>query len=429
MKKIIPILSIIILSQNFLYAQINNELKNLINQSFTYFPKVKELDNLISIAKEKVALTALGNSPLVFANGSYNYLNPVAEVNFSTPTGDKLIKFQPNHNFNTSVNGSYTLYDFGKLKANIERAKIDIAVAEHNKDAIQYQLASQVSNIYYNIVYFKKAIAIQDSVIYYLSNNKKIVEAKYNNGDGLKLDILSVQASIDNEANRKLDLENLLQKQVNLLEYTTGKTNATNSNFDFKSNNQSLDTSIEKLAASNSDFISINDKIQQIKLDIASTKLNEKPTIQVNASTGFRNGFAPQVYNFKFNFGAGVSIQVPLYTGGKMKQQVKLQTQQIFQSELAIESLKATYKKDIAQSLSDINTNQQRISNTISQIVQAQYAQKIAATRFVNGVGTNIELINASTNIQRALLTQLQYQYQLCLAKVELARLMGEKYW
>ena len=87
------------------------------------------------------------------------------------------------------------------------------------------------------------------------------------------------------------------------------------------------------------------------------------------------------------------------------------------------------YKKDIEQALTDIQSNYERINNTKGQTEQAVYAQQLAATRFKNGVGTNLELTNASTNVQRALLTTLQYEYQLCLAKVELARLMGYQYW
>jgi len=96
---------------------------------------------------------------------------------------------------------------------------------------------------------------------------------------------------------------------------------------------------------------------------------------------------------------------------------------------LAIETLNSNYRKDIEQALTDLSSNLERIKNTQGQIEEAQYANALAENRFKNGVGTNLELTNASTNLQRAQLTKLQYQYQLCLAKVELARLLGYKYW
>jgi hypothetical protein len=53
----------------------------------------------------------------------------------------------------------------------------------------------------------------------------------------------------------------------------------------------------------------------------------------------------------------------------------------------------------------------------------------LASVRFTNGEGNNLELINASSNVQRALLIKLQYKFQLCLANIELTKLLDEKYW
>jgi len=149
----------------------------------------------------------------------------------------------------------------------------------------------------------------------------------------------------------------------------------------------------------------------------------------MNGGMGFKNGYLPEIYHFQFNGIAGISLNIPLYSGGRSKQQIKLQEHLLQQQQLALNSLNAGYKKDIDQALTDIATNKERIANTQGQIEQAAYAQQLAAIRFKNGVGTNLELTNASTNVQRASLSKLQYQYQLCLAKLELARLMGYQYW
>ena len=155
----------------------------------------------------------------------------------------------------------------------------------------------------------------------------------------------------------------------------------------------------------------------------------DKPTIGLTSALGFRNGYLPSLYEFQLNGVAAVNFSVPLYTGGKTKQQIKIQQRQITQQELALNSLTNTYKKDIAQAVADINSNASRLKNTSSQIAQASYAQNLAAVRYKNGVGTHLELINASTNLQRAAFTALQYEYQLCLANIEYAKLLGLIYW
>ncbi len=426
MKKIF-ITTFTILTALVLNAQVtvNNELKNLIGQSFGYFPKVKEVENTVTTAQQKVSLTELNKFPDVTGDVSYTYIKPKIVV----PINGTDIQFAPVHNFNGGVNATYAIFDFGRLQASVNRSKDDLQYAKHNVDYVKSQLAYQVANIYYSIVYLKKTISIQDSVLNFLNENKRIVESQLKNGTALKIDLLNIQASIDNEENRKVDLQNSLQKQLNLLEYTTGIKQSNGKGFDFDINLTDAGSALGIAQVSNVDFVLAKDKIKQAESDLAITKLSEKPTVGLRGAAGIKNGYLPYINDMRFNYMAGVSMSIPIYNGGKNKQQQKLQQNIIKQNELAVESLSSTYKKDIEQALTDIATNLERIKNTQGQTEQAQTAQVLASNRLKGGTGTNLEITNAGTNVQRAALTKLQYEYQLCLAKLELTRLMGYQYW
>jgi outer membrane protein len=426
MKKIL-ITTFTLIAALFVNAQVtvNNELKSLVGQSFNYFPKVKEIENTVATAQEKVALTELNRFPDITGDASYTYVRPKIVV----PINGDDIQFAPVHNFNGAVNATYALFDFGRLQANVNRSKDDLQYARHNVDYVKAQLAYQVSNVYYNIVYLQKAMSIQDSVLNFLNENRRIVESQLKNGTALKIDLLNIQASIDNEENRKVDLRNSLQKQLNLLEYTTGIKQSNGKTFDFDINLTDAGSALGVAQTSNLDFILAKDKIKQAESDLAVTKLADKPTIGLRGTAGIKNGYLPYIADMRFNYMAGISMSIPIYNGGKNKQQQKLQQNIIKQNELAVESLSSTYKKDIEQALTDIATNLDRIKNTRGQIEQAQSAQVLATNRLKSGTGTNLEITNAGTNVQRAALTKLQYEYQLCLAKLELTRLMGYQYW
>lgn len=426
MKKIvITILTLVAVLQLQAQVQVNAELKSLIGQSFSYFPKVKEAENSIRTAKEKLALTALNKFPDITADASYAYVQPKIEL----PLNGEKFQFAPVHNFSTAVNASYSLFDFGRLQANINRSKDDLQFAKHSAEYVKAQLASQVAVIYYNIVYLQKAISIQDSVLSFLNENKKIVESQLRNGTALRIDLLNIQASIDNEENRKADLSNNLQKQFNLLDYTTGTKQGKGNAFDFDISLTDALSALGLAQTQNPDFTLAKDRIKQAESDLTLIKLGEKPVVGLKAAAGVKNGYVPYIQDMRFNYMAGVGISVPIYNGGKNKQQQKLQQNIIKQNEMAVESLSSAYKKDIDQALADIATNLERIKNTKGQTEQAQTAQQLATHKLRNGTGTNLEITNASTNVQRALLTKLQYEYQLCLAKLELARLMGYEYW
>jgi outer membrane protein TolC len=433
MKKSLILLLAVSFVSSSMMAQVtsNKELQGLITQSFGYFPKVKEVQNTVSTAEQRLALTQLEKQPVVTGDASYNFVMPKIVIPFPLgPNGD-LVNFQfaPVHNFNLGVNGSYSLIDFGKFKADIEKSKQDLQYAKHNVDYVKSQLANQVSMIYYNIIFLKKAVSIQDSVLNYLNDNKSIVDAKLRNGDALKIDVLNIQSNIDATQNQKVDLQNQLQKQLNLLEYTTGVKQEVGKDFDFDVNFADIDAALGIAQATNLDFVLAKDRIKQAQNDMSIVKLNDKPSVGLRGGAGVKNGYVPDVAEMRFNYFAGIALSIPIYNGGKLKQQVKLQETIVKQNELAQETLSSNYRKDIAQALVDLRSNLERINNTKGQIDDAVAAEQLAAIRFKNGVGTNLEITNASTNVQRAYLTRLQYEYQLCLAKVELARLMGYTYW
>lgn len=428
MKKIFLVSSMIV-SVASLHAQVqtNSDLKKLINQSFGYFPKIKEAENGISTAQEKLVI-AQTNLPTVDGTLSYNFVEPKIILPIQQGGETKDFQFAPVHNMNANVEASYLLYDFGRIKANVEKAKTDLKYAQHNVDYNKSQLANQVAVIYYNIIYFKKGIAIEDSSIAYLNENKRIIESKLKNGDAIRLDLLSVQADIDAGQNRKSALQNNLQKELNLLEYATGVSSSNGSAFDFDIALKDAMSALTDAQTNNLEYVLANDKVQQARTDSASNAARDKPYLALGANAGIKNGYVPVVTEMRFNYAAGISLHIPIYDPLKLKYR-KLDQTIIKQNELALASLDNTYTKDIQQALTDVNTNLERIKNSVGETEQAKAAADIATSRYKNGVGTNLEISNANTNVQRAEFRKLQYEYQLCLAKVELARLLGYQYW
>jgi outer membrane protein TolC len=423
--------TILIAASGSAQIQINSELKSLINQSFGYFPNIKESENAVKSAEQRLDLTKIQNLPTVSGDANYDYVQPKIVLPFPSGPNGKVEDFQfaAVNNYGGAVGASYMLMDFGRLKANIEKAKTELQYSKHNVDFSRNTLALQVATVYYNIIFLKKSIDIQDSVISFLNDNRAIVESKLKNGDAIKVDLLNIQAQIDIEINRKVDLQNSLQRQLNLLEYSTGASNAQGNLFDFDIPVKTVADALNEAQANNPDFLLAHDRIKQSQDELGITKLTNRPSLNVGANMGVKNNYVPNVNDPRFNYNAGLSFHVPIYNGGRTKQQIKLAETNVRQNELAIASLDNSYKKDIEQSLTDIESNVNRIKNTEGQIEQNRVAQEITASRFKNGVATNLDLTNASTNLQKAQLTSLQYQYQLCVAKVQLASLMGYQYW
>ena len=400
---------------------VNNELSSLLTQSLSYYPKVKEVQQSVQLAEERLALTELNKYPDINFDASYAYVKPKIEVQF----GDKLFQFAPEHNMSAALNGSYTLYDFGRLKSSIEKSKNEVQNSKHIAEQLKSSLFYQISQAYYQMVYAKKSIEIQNTVLQLLSENKNVIEAQLKNGNAIQLDLLTIQSKIDNELNRKIDLETSLKKLANLMKYATGVDEIKEGQLQFSLNNYTLEEALQQALLNNPSLAIAKDKITIAKADLEISKLNEKPYLGLKASVGSKNGYLPAIQDQRFNYNAGIGFSVPLFNGGKTKQLVKIQEQGVSIQQTSASAMLHEFEKDIKSTLIDIQSNEQRIKNAASQIEQAALAQKLSNAKLLNGTATPIEITSTNSDYQRALFNQLQYQFQLCTAKLELARLMG----
>src|SRR4249920_1709959 len=78
---------------------VNNELNGLISRSFTYYPRVKEAENQITIAEKQVDV-AKTNLPTVDLNGSYEYVQPKITLPLEVDNEKVNFQFAPVNNFN-----------------------------------------------------------------------------------------------------------------------------------------------------------------------------------------------------------------------------------------------------------------------------------------------------------------------------------------
>ena len=93
------------------------------------------------------------------------------------------------------------------------------------------------------------------------------------------------------------------------------------------------------------------------------------------------------------------------------------------------ENVSHSFRKDISNVRSDISTLEAQIVNSNRQVLQSRSAVELAQSRYRNGLVTYTDVLNALANRQRAELSKLNLEYQLCLARIELARITGVAYY
>lgn len=424
MKKIL--VSLLMIASAFAQAQVNPELNKLIVQSFTYFPKIQELNKASEISEIRVDVVRSNYLPNINGTASYNYLDPVSQANIPvSATETRALKFQPNNNYNVNVGLNQVVWDFGKIKAQVEKAKADLQVTQQNTESAKVQLAAQVTGIYYSMIFLKKAILLQDTVISFYERNRKIIEGKIRQGDALQVDLYNIDNTIDQEKNRKLDFQRQYDRQLALMEYTTGlSAEPVNTEFDFAST-----ASSELNAQNNPDVLAADQRIAGAKAEAKLAQHNRLPSLNFQAGAGVKNGYQPDIDEMRFNYLAGLTLNVPIFQGNRIHQNIVIAKKSLELNEISKTNLTNTLQKDWQSAKADLMAYEQQVQNANAQINASREALRLTQVRYERGVVTYLDLVYASANLQRALLAQVQYKHYATLAMTELVRLQGSKFW
>ena len=407
-----------------------DDLRALIQQATANFPLLKQQEQQIQAAGLQADLARTALLPQVSVNGTYQYINPVPQATLPVDGRNVQLQFQPNHNVNGNVSITQSIFDFGRAGAAVQRAGDNLRIAQRQQELTRHSLTYQVAAAYYGIGFIQRSLIVQDSVIRTAATNVTVLTARLQNGDALQYDVITQQVRLKTAQNRKIDLQNQFDRQRALLTYLTGNTDPVIGNdarqFSGIIQPFALDGQVQLAQAGNKDLLAAQDRVRLAETDIRIDELSGRPNLVAIGSTGFRNGYVPDVNTPRFNVAAGVSFTAPLYAGGRYKLQQRAAKINLNASRYAVDNATAQLRQQLAQLNADITANQTRLQNLNTQVQQARQALQLAQTRLRNGVITAVELQSAETGIEEAQLAQLSFQYQLVLNQLELKRLMGD---
>lgn len=410
--------------------QLPDELQSLIKEANTNFPQLKQQQEQIKAGDINVDIVRTALKPTVNGNVQYLYVDPVSKATLPINGVDKTLAFQPNHNFNGNISAGQTIYDWGRTASSVRQAQDNLQLLKRNLEITQQNLGYQVAAAYYSVGFLQKSIAVQDSVIKTAGANVQVLVDRLRNGDALEFDVLTQQVRVKTAINTKIEQQNQLERQLALLTYLTGNAEPINgpitAQFDAAVQPFTVESQLQTALTGNKNVLLAQDQVRVAESQIRINELASRPSLTANASAGFKNGYLPNINTPRVNLTAGVSLVVPIYSGKRYSLQNQAAQLNLSASRYAVETANAQLRQSLAQLNADIRSNQTRLQNLETQVLQSRKALEIANARLRNGVITNVELESAETGVEQAELGRLNFQYQLLLNQLELKRLLGE---
>lgn len=386
--------------------------------------KAQLAQNESSDARLKDAQSGL--FPQLDAIGSYTYLDPIAHIPF--PIGNGQVQdfaFQPHNNYEANLRLSYLAFDFGQRNSGVAIARAGQQLSAHQLDQVRNDLAMRAVQVYYGVLGYQEAIAVQQKLIAALDENIRRADARIQAESATGYDKLTVQ-SRRSEAERDLiRLEQQRDQQLTMLRQLLGLTPGTQLELSDDGNGRSSATADTSGWHNRPDYLMQNDRLEQARLNLELNQRRGLPSLSVFAQGGMRNGYQPDINANVNNWAAGASLNIPIFHGNKKVSLVEQARAELKQNEFQTKAAEDKARAEIDQASTALASALRELETTNTLVQQADETARRARVRYENGLATSLELLDAETANSRAQQSQLQAHYAVAVASYNLPYAAG----
>ena len=395
-------------------------------------PGITNLTELANAASSRLSQSQAGFLPQITGTATYTRLDPVSKVAF----GNDVLSFVPNNNFDAHLTAQYSLLDFGKRNATTNLSRSQVQTAQDNIVVARRDLAFSAAQVYYNILFARESIQVQDEQIASLVAHRNEMQKRVEAGVSTKFDVTTTDVRITQAQNTKLDLQNQLRNQqvqlARLLHKPQQADIPVKGRLDYKPQPVDLEAELTKASQNRPEVKLSKDAEATAELQAKLIERSNMPSLGVGAQVGGKNGYIlPNVAitDIRFNTVGVAQLSVPIYDGGKNRKQ-RVEAVANYRSAVArTQDTQEQIRADVRQAANNMEFSQARYDNALQQVAQATDALTRARGRYRYGVGQNLDVLDAETQLAQSRLARAQAMYNYTLGQYQLRRATGEQIW
>ena len=398
-------------------------------------PGITTLEEQVNAATGRAAQSRTGYLPYVTGTASYTYLNPVAKAAFPAGPGGEVqtLQFVPYNNYDVHITAQYQLLDFGKNNATVRLSESQIETARDNVTITRRDLAFSAAQTYYNILFAREAIRVQDEQIASLRRHQNEMEQRVQGGVSTQYDVTTTKVRIAQAENARIDQLNQLLNQeaqlARLLHRPATDNLPVRGRFAYNPQPVDLTDALTRAAENRPEVKQARDAQKTAELQQALIEKSNLPSLGTGVQIGGKNGYQPDIYQFRANTAVVAQLSVPIFDGNRNRNQRVEAAASVRAAQARILDVQEQIRADVRQAVNNLNASAARYDNSEVQITQASDAYSRAQDRYRYGVGPNLDVLDAETQLAQARLSRLQAIYNYTLGQYQLRRATGEQIW
>ena len=396
-------------------------------------PGIANLTELANAASSRLIQSQAGFLPLVTGTATYTHLTPVSHTSFG---GGPELRFAPSNNFDAHLTAQYEILNFGKRSATTELSRSQVQTAQDNIIVARRDLAFNAAQTYYNILFMRESIRVQDQQITSLQAHRNDMQKRVEAGVSTKFDVTTTDVRITQAQNTKLDLQNqLLNQQVQLarLLHKPQQTDVpVRGRLTYEPQPVDLAAELAKAAENRPEVKLSKDAENTAELQAKLIDRSNMPSLGVGVQAGGKNGYilpTGTINDIRFNTVGTAQLSVPIYDGNRNRKQRVEAAANYRAAQARTQDTQEQIRADVRQAVNNMQFSQARYDNAKQQVAQATDALTRAEGRYRYGVGQNLDVLDAETQLAQARLALAQATYNYTLGQYQLRRATGEQIW
>lgn len=352
-------------------------------------------------------------------------------VNPPNDYGSFDFSFYQKNNTSLGVQLQQVLFD-GQVFVALQSRKALLDFEKKNIDVTQEMIKANIYKVYYQLVISKTQTQILDANIERLQKLQHDEEIMYKNGFAEKLDLDKVAVQLANLQTQKEKVLNTIQIGYLGLKTLLGmpvkdELILTDKITEDEIKNGLLDTGYQYSDRKEFQYLNVGRKLNE--LNIKRYKLSYLPSIGIGAAyskVAMSNDFSFSKGNWLTTSYLGLNISVPIFDGFFKDSKIKEAKITMQQTDAQIDDLKRSIDNEVAQARLNYKSAVITLDNQKQNMQLAESVYDQTKKKYEAGVGSNLEINTAQTDLITAQTNYISAMYDAVIAKIDFNKAIGK---
>lgn len=346
----------------------------------------------------------------------------------------KGIEVGRDNNWSLGFNASMPLVNASLWKS-LSISALDVELSVEQARSSKISMVNQVKKSFYSVLLANDSYRVFKESYDNAMENYLDIKKKYEQGTVAEYDLIRADVTVKNSEPNMLQALNSLTLAKWQLKALLGMDLETEIDcegtlVDFETELFADFLSTDTTLAENTDLKQIDLQAEQLKKTLMMQKFDYLPTLSLTGLyqwTSMNNDFKFKDYQWNPYSMIGVTLTVPIFSGGSKYHKIKQTQVSMQQMDLQREDTKRNLQLAIKQYMDNMNTCIKKFDAAQKGVEQANRGYLIAQKRYDTGAGTLLEMNDAELALTQSKLNFNQSIYDYMVAKSDLEKVLGQQ--